>query len=120
MILLIKENTLKQDIIKSEEQMLDTHKKLTDQDSEGSVIKNPMSYYEQKRSKNMLKIKDFKDDECEVIDYEISDSEHMNGILGALLCKWIHSNKNIVFKVGSGFKVNERPSHYKCGIYIEW
>lgn len=59
---------------------------------EGLIVKNPSSFYETCRSKNVLKIKPYDDDEAVIIDYtsgkETLLGSKLLGKIGALVVQW--------------------------------
>ena len=99
-------------LIESEEQFNKTYKKLIDKGAEGVMLRNPDSYYEQKRSSNLLKVKDFLDDEVIVEDMEYGTGKYSN-VMGNLIVRWAKHSPNAkkttnTFRVGSGFSDEER------------
>jgi len=66
---------------------------------EGLMIKDPNSMYEPKRSKVLLKVKQFDDSEATVIGHN-KGTGRCSGMLGALQVKL---DNGITFKIGSGF-----------------
>jgi DNA ligase-1 len=66
---------------------------------EGLMIKDPNSMYEPKRSKLLLKVKQFDDTEATVIGHN-KGTGRCSGMLGALQVK---VDNGITFKIGSGF-----------------
>ncbi len=75
---------------------------------EGSVIKNPVSTYDYKRSKNWLKFKKFYDDDFEILDVKIGTGRNSNR-LGALV---IDVN-GVEVNVGSGYSDMQRNTLWK-------
>jgi DNA ligase-1 len=67
---------------------------------EGLMARQPGSLYEIGRSHTLLKIKNFKDSECIVLDYEKGRGRHA-GRMGALICRDIKTG--VEFKIGTGF-----------------
>jgi DNA ligase-1 len=85
---------------------------IINKNGEGIMLRQPDSFYESKRSKTLLKVKEFQDAEAIVIGYQ-NGSNRNNGRLGALIVKWEDTNMgSSIFKVGSGFDDNQRI-HYK-------
>ena len=98
--------------IKSIEQFNDIHKKLVSEGAEGTMLRKPDSYYENKRSNVLLKVKDFLDDEAVVEGMEFGDGRNSN-VMGNLIVKWApHANKKYTgtFDVGSGFTDEQRKN----------
>lgn len=59
---------VKADVILSEQHMLYYYNELIDDGHEGAILRNKNSLYENKRSKNLLKLKPEMDDECVIIN----------------------------------------------------
>lgn len=68
---------------------------------EGAILRAPFGFYEEKRSKNVLKIKPTGQDCYEIVDVveEVSKENFLKGSLGAFVVK---DKEGHVFKVGSG------------------
>lgn len=66
---------------------------------EGIVVRDPNAPYTHTRSDKILKLKKFKDSECEVL--EIIPRKDDIKAIGSVICKDVKSK--IVFKIGSGF-----------------
>ena len=75
-----------QTIIKSEEHMDELYNSVLEKGGEGLMIKQPESFYEDKRSYYMLKVKPHFDEECIVIDYKEGKGKY-TGMLGGFVCK---------------------------------
>jgi DNA ligase-1 len=94
--------------------------------AEGLMVRDPVSKYECKRSKNILKCKTFFDHEAEVIGHENGKGrlEHMTGKLivkvhGDLDLKHRGFIRNgTTFKVGSGMTDSQRQNPPKIGSFI--
>jgi DNA ligase-1 len=78
---------------------------------EGVVVRDPTALYIGKRTAKVLKVKTFKDAECEVIGYTQGKGK-FKGMMGAIKCKL---KNNIEFKIGSGFTKMERINRPKIG-----
>jgi DNA ligase-1 len=72
--------------------------------------------YKGKRSKDLLKVKKFFDDEYEVVDtemgpfrYVLNGKEHEETMLSCVTIK----HKNYDVRVGSGFTIEQRQDFYK-------
>lgn len=74
---------------------------------EGCMGKDPEGYYEFKRSKNVLKCKQFFAADLRIID-AIEGEGKFKGTLGALVMQGSLDNVTITCKVGSGYTDNER------------
>ena len=97
--------------VKSIEQFNTLHKKWVSQGGEGSMLRHPDSYYENKRSSMLLKVKDFMDDEAIVEGMEFGEGRN-EGRLGALHVKWLDPKMGTnEFKVGSGFTDTDRKAY---------
>ncbi len=75
----------KQTLIESEEQMDKLYKDILKKGGEGLMIKDPDSFYEDKRSNYMLKVKPEFDEEAEIVDYKLGKGKNL-GILGSFIC----------------------------------
>ena len=98
--------------IKTQKQFEELHKELVDNGAEGTMLRHPDSYYENKRSNMLLKVKDFLDDEAVVEGMEFGDGRNSN-VMGHLIVKWApHANKAYkgTFDVGSGFTDEHRKN----------
>lgn len=63
------------------------------------MIKNPSSEYVRKRSNQLLKCKQFDDDEATIIGHE-NGTGRLDGLMGAIR---VRSDSGKEFKIGSGF-----------------
>ncbi len=70
---------------------------------EGLMLRDPKSLYEVGRSRTLLKVKSFLDDEATVIGYQAGKGRH-KGRMGALLVKF----RDKEFLIGTGFSDEER------------
>jgi DNA ligase-1 len=98
-------------IIKDRKHMDTFHKNIVENNGEGSMLRHKDSYYENKRSHHLLKVKDFFDDEAIVEGMEFGENRNSN-VMGALHVKWL-DKPNIHFKVGSGFNDEQRKNWKK-------
>jgi DNA ligase-1 len=104
-----------QHLIKSQKEFDTMHKELVSKGAEGSMLRQPGSFYEHKRSKTLLKVKDFFDDEAIIVDTEYGEGRNSE-VLGNLIVKWAPSAKQSykgTFDVGSGFNDEERKNWKK-------
>jgi len=79
------------------------------------MLKNPESYYEGKRSKNLLKYKDYEDDEAIITGFENGTGKNIKQ-LGKLKATWLRKNTDRnkgIFSVGSGFSDVQRQNYKK-------
>ena len=82
----------------------------TDNNWEGFMLRKD-TFYEGKRSKNLLKVKKFFDAEYKVVDYDVEEHEVVRfgrqDTIPMLAQVWIE-HKNHLVKVGSGFSQEQR------------
>ena len=71
---------------------------------EGLMLRSPGSKYEHRRSKSLLKVKTFYDEECIVVGHA-GGTGRVAGMCGALLCETPDKRR---FKVGSGLSDAQR------------
>jgi DNA ligase-1 len=101
--------------IKSIDHFSKLHKNWTKQGGEGSMLRDPNSYYENNRSHSLLKVKDFFDDEVVVENVELGKGKNSD-VMGNLIVSWApHSKKSYkgTFEVGSGFTDDQRKNWEK-------
>ncbi|MBE2896004.1 DNA ligase [Pasteurellaceae bacterium HPA106] len=82
---------------------------------EGVVVRNPNMPYQHGRSSQILKVKSRFDDECTVVRH-IEGKGQFAGMLGAISCV----NRYGVFKIGSGFSVEQRQNPPAVGSKITY
>lgn len=75
----------KQTLIESEEQMKKLYKGILDKGGEGIMIKDPDSFYEDKRSNKMLKVKPDFEEEALIVDFKLGKGKN-KGRLGSFIC----------------------------------
>ena len=85
-------------------------------DWEGVVVRNPDSKYVTKRDPNSLKVKNFQDAECEVIEHHKGEGKYKNSF-GSLTCR---TSEGIAFDIGAGFTENERKNPPHIGAMITY
>ncbi len=78
---------------------------------EGQMIRIPDSLYEQKRSKNLLKRKEFQDEEFSIIDV-VEGKGNRSGMAGALLFKTAEG-KEFTANIIGGFELYKKLFHQK-------
>ena len=106
---------LEQEVIHNDEHFQEWVKEAADYGWEGVMLRADEPY-KGKRSKDLLKVKKFFDDEYEVIDVEMGPFRYVKD--GAeceetmLSCVMIKHKDNIV-RVGSGFTIEQRQEFYK-------
>lgn len=83
---------------------------------EGLMLRDPESYYENRRSKSLLKVKTFYDDEATVLGYT-EGTGRCQGMIGALKVRNTHG---VEFEVGSGLNDEMRRRPPKKGTVITY
>jgi len=108
-------SVLAQDRIKDDDHFQEWVKRGTDYGWEGVVLRADEPY-KGKRSKDLLKVKKFFDDEYEVIDtemgpfrYVLDGKEHEETMLSCVTI----NHKGYTVRVGSGFSIEQRQNFYK-------
>jgi len=81
---------------------------------EGVVVRDPNAPYIAKRTSKVLKVKSFKDAECEVISHIKGRGKYQN-MLGSIECKM---DNGVIFKIGSGFSDKERNNPPAIGSVV--
>lgn len=106
---------LEQELIHNDEHFQEWVKEASDHGWEGVMIRADEPY-KGKRSKDLLKVKKFFDDEYEVVDtemgpfrYVLNGKEHEETMLSCVTIK----HKNYDVRVGSGFTIEQRRDFYK-------
>lgn len=79
---------------------------ITNVDGEGIMLRDPNSYYEQKRSKSLIKYKKFSDDDAIITAVELGKGKYVKDI-GKFKVKWLNE-PHIEFYVGTGLDDNIR------------
>ena len=72
--------------VKSEEDLTKTFKELLSKGAEGVMLRAPNSPYEPKRSRYLLKVKQFFDAECKIVGYTPGTGKYKDK-LGAFICE---------------------------------
>lgn len=80
------------------------------------MLRDPESFYENRRSKTLLKVKTFYDDEATVLGYT-KGTGRCEGMVGALKCRNTHG---VEFEVGSGLNDDMRKRPPKIGTVITY
>lgn len=108
-------SVLAQERIKNDDHFQEWVKRGTDYGWEGVMLRADEPY-KGKRSKDLLKVKKFFDDEYEVIDiemgpfrYVLNGKEHEENMLSCVTIK--HKGHDV--RVGSGFTIDQRQDFYK-------
>ncbi|MDQ7047726.1 MAG: DNA ligase [Sulfurovum sp.] len=102
---------LPQIYVKDKKHLETLHKALDEKGAEGVVVRDPKMPYIGERTSTALKVKYFKDAECEVIGHTQGKGKYQ-GMLGALKCRL---DNGILFKIGTGLSDNERRNPPKVG-----
>jgi len=83
---------------------------------EGLMLRRPGSIYERRRSKSLLKVKTFHDEEAVVVGHETGKGR-LSAMCGALLCETPDKRR---FKVGSGLSDAQRHDPPRVGAVITY
>ena len=78
------------------------------------MVRDPNVAYINKRTSKALKVKNFKDTECEILGYTNGNGKYI-GKVGAIICQL---ENEIVFKIGSGLNDKFRTHPPKIGTNI--
>ncbi|PJG85266.1 DNA ligase [Conservatibacter flavescens] len=101
--------------IQNQAQVLQFLHHIEQQKGEGIIVRDPSAPYETGRSSKILKIKSTLDEECTVIAHHKGKGQFAN-VLGALTCE----NHRGQFKIGSGFKLEDRINPPVIGSVITY
>jgi DNA ligase-1 len=101
--------------VKDKTHLMKFLKEVESKNGEGVVVRDPKAPYIHKRTSKILKVKTFKDDECEVLGYSAGKGKY-KGKVGSLVCK----NGDVIFKVGSGLSNQQRENPPKIGTIITY
>jgi DNA ligase-1 len=106
---------LEQELVHNDEHFQEWVKEAADSFWEGVMLRADEPY-KGKRSKDLLKVKKFFDDEYEVIDiengpfrYVLNGKEHEETMLSCVMIK----HKEHIVRVGSGFAIDQRQEFYQ-------
>ena len=103
-------------ICTSPEQLLNEHERVEKLGGEGMMLRDPNSFYEHRRSKTLLKVKKFDDDEAVVIGHE-PGTGRCTGMLGAIR---VRNSQGVEFSIGSGFNDAQRRRPPKIGSKVTY
>lgn len=106
----------KQITCKDNEELKSFLKEVEKGGGEGVVVRNPDAKYTAKRDPNSLKVKNFYDTECEVVEHHKGEGKYKNSF-GSLTCK---NDEGVLFDIGSGFSENERKNPPAIGSKITY
>lgn len=101
---------------KGKQHLLDELKRVEAAGGEGLMLRQPKSEYEWRRSKTLLKVKTFFDEEAIVIGHEPGKGRH-TGRMGALRLRTPDGRE---FSVGSGFNDKQRNRPPKKGAIVSY
>lgn len=90
------------------DEVASNHDLLVEQGYEGSMLRSTKVSYSFKRDNNLLKLKNFEEDDFEIIDYYEGKGQLL-GSLGGIKVK----KDNIISEVGSGFDIETRKKLWK-------
>ena len=100
--------------IKSKKHLYTFLKEIEQKGGEGVVVRDPDAPYISKRTSKALKVKSFKDAECEVVGYTKGKGK-FKGMIGAIKCRLPDKT---MFKIGSGLDVQTRKDPPNIGDII--
>jgi DNA ligase-1 len=91
-------------------------KKLVEAKGEGLMLQFEDAHYKQGRSHDLMKLKDYQDDDAIVLGYTQGKGKY-KGMLGALLVK---TSDGIIFRIGTGFTDKQRKHPPQVGSTITY
>ena len=106
----------KQEICKGRDHLEQELERIEKLGGEGLMLRDPESNYEPKRSKTLLKVKNFEDDEAVVVGI-VPGAGKFEGMMGSLKVK---NSEGIVFTIGIGFSEAQRKNPPKIGAKITY
>jgi len=98
------------------EQLMKEHERVEKLGGEGMMLRDPNSYYENRRSKTLLKVKKFDDDEAVVLAHE-PGTGRCTGMMGAIR---VRNSQGVEFSIGSGFNDAQRRRPPKIGSKVTY
>lgn len=108
---------IKQIVAKDNEEVFRFLDEVVNSGGEGLVARSPSLIYENARSSKILKIKKFKDGECEVIRINEGSGKY-KGLMGSISC--LDTKSGVVFKIGTGFSDEIRTNPPEIGQIITY
>ncbi len=99
------------DVFTDEIEFRDYMKELVEAGYEGVMIKSPDAPYECKRSTAWMKMKPFIEVSLTITEVEEGTGRN-HGRLGAIVCRGVDDNREIVVNVGSGFTDHDRNDYW--------
>lgn len=106
----------KQITCKNEEHLKSFLQEIEKGGGEGVVVRSPDSKYIAKRDPNSLKVKNFHDAECEVVEHHKGEGKYKNSF-GSLTCR---NDEGVFFDIGSGFNEVDRKNPPAIGSKITY
>ena len=106
----------KHEICKDHDHLIIRMKEITSIKGEGIILRDPNSIYENRRTKTMLKVKEFHDAEAEVTAIH-RGTGRISNLMGAIECK---NKDGIIFKIGTGFTDAQRANPPKIGSIVTY
>ena len=103
-----------QTVINTKGQLADFLKEVTTDKGEGVVVRNPNTLYQTGRLSSALKVKQYFDTECIVLEILPGKGKYQN-MMGSVLCQTDTGKK---LKIGSGFKDKDRANPPAIGSKI--
>ena len=105
---------LKQTQIQSKQQLQNFLTEVTSHKGEGVVVRNPSTLYQTGRLSSALKVKQYLDTECTILEILPGKGKYQ-GMMGSVLCQTAAGKQ---LKVGSGFKDKDRVNPPAVGSEI--
>jgi DNA ligase 1 len=105
---------LPQTVINAKGQVADFLKEVSADKGEGVVVRNPNTLYQTGRLSSALKVKQYLDTECTVLEILPGKGKYQN-MMGSVLCQTDSGKK---LKIGSGFKDKDRSNPPAIGSKI--
>jgi DNA ligase-1 len=99
------------DVFTDEIEFRDYMKSMVEAGYEGVMIKEPNAPYECKRTTSWLKMKPFIEVSLTITEVEEGTGRN-NGRLGAIVCRGVDDNREILVNVGSGFSDSDRTDYW--------
>ena len=100
----------RQVLVKSEEQLTKTFTELLSKGAEGVMLRAPKSPYEPKRSRYLLKVKQFFDAECKIVGYTPGTGKY-EGKLGAFICELDNGKRFQMSGMTDAVRTNYMTTH---------
>lgn len=105
-----------QEVCKNDEMLQKKMDEVVKIDGEGMIVRDSQGYYENTRSKSMLKVKRFHDAEA-IVQKHLKGTGRLCFTMGAIE---VINNDGITFKIGSGFTDKERSKPPKIGSVVTY